>query len=125
MSSFTRRRFALAGMAGLGLSACGNGINSRGSQTIDARVEATLYQLYDKYPATRDLAGKSTGILVMPLVTEAGFGIGAGALGHGRNGSLWWNTLAGRRSSPSSATSVTTGSEPPTVARDKRLMVGS
>lgn len=60
------------------LAACGNGIGSRGAETIDARVDATLNYLYANYPSTRDLADKSTGMLIMPLVTEAGFGLGGG-----------------------------------------------
>ena len=78
MTHLTRRKFALALAGASATAACGNGIGSRGSETIDARVESTLNYLYSKYPSTRDLAAKSTGQLVMPLVTEAGFGIGGG-----------------------------------------------
>jgi len=59
-------------------AACGNGIGSRGPEKIDARVDTTLDYLYANYPNTNDLAQKATGILVMPLVTEAGLGIGGG-----------------------------------------------
>jgi lipid-binding SYLF domain-containing protein len=38
--------------------------------------------MYSTYPGTRDLAEKSTGMLVMPLMTEAGLGLG-GAYGRG------------------------------------------
>ena len=77
------RRAALTGAASLALLAsCGNGVSSRGAATIDARVEATLNYLYANYPATRDLAAKASGILVMPLMTEAGLGVG-GAYGRG------------------------------------------
>ncbi|MEP2921203.1 YSC84-related protein [Sulfitobacter sp.] len=80
---FSRRAFALGAMAGTGaLAACGNGVGSRGSATIDARVSATLNQMYSEYPNTRTLADKANGMLVMPLVTEAGFGFG-GAYGRG------------------------------------------
>ncbi|WP_136441549.1 YSC84-related protein [Pacificoceanicola onchidii] len=73
------RRNTLLGLGALPLvAACGNGIGGRGPATIDARVDTTLSQLYADYPATRNLAAKSTGILVMPLVTEAGFGFGGG-----------------------------------------------
>lgn len=79
----TRRGFALAGLAGLTLTAaCGNGVGSDGAAVIDARVEATLRQMFNEYPNTRTLAEKSTGTLIMPLVTEAGFGFG-GAYGRG------------------------------------------
>ncbi len=49
---------------------------------IDARVEATLNEMYRQFPNTRQLAQKSNGMLVMPLVTEAGLGFG-GAYGRG------------------------------------------
>ncbi len=79
MQNFTRRAFALSALAGASVTAgCGNGLNSQGSETIDARVEATLNQLYTNYPNTRDLANRAAGKLVMPLMTEVGFGIGGG-----------------------------------------------
>ncbi|WGW02951.1 lipid-binding SYLF domain-containing protein [Tropicibacter oceani] len=74
----TRRTLTLGLCATSLLAACGNGVGGRGASTIDARVDATLSQMYADYPGTRDLAAKSTGMLVMPLVTEAGFGIGGG-----------------------------------------------
>jgi len=49
---------------------------------IDARVDSTLNYLYNRYPDARQLGEKSTGQLVMPLVTEAGLGLG-GAYGRG------------------------------------------
>ncbi|WP_146591260.1 YSC84-related protein [Puniceibacterium confluentis] len=82
MTDFTRRGFSLALGAVAFLAACNNGIGSRGPATIDARVDATLSQLYSEYPNTRQLETKSTGVLVMPLVTEAGLGLG-GAYGRG------------------------------------------
>lgn len=82
MSKFTRRSFALGALSLTGLSACANGIGSRGGDRIDARVNATLAHMYSRYPGTRDLADKASGMLVMPLVTEAGFGLG-GSYGRG------------------------------------------
>jgi lipid-binding SYLF domain-containing protein len=82
MTLFRRRAF-VAGLAAAGLAAgCGNGVGSTGGATIDARVDATLARMYSTYPGTRDLAEKSTGMLVMPLMTEAGLGLG-GAYGRG------------------------------------------
>ncbi len=79
----SRRVFTLGVAASAGtLAACGNGIGGRGPQTIDARVDATLNQMYSTYPNTRSLAEKSNGMLVMPLITEAGLGFG-GAYGRG------------------------------------------
>lgn len=79
----TRRGFALSLLAGTSaLAACGNGVGSSGASTIDARVDSTLAEMYRLYPNTVDLAQKANGMLVMPLVTEAGLGFG-GAYGRG------------------------------------------
>ena len=67
---------------GAALAACGNGLYSNGATTIDARVEATVNQMYRDVPDAQALSGKAVGMLVMPLVTEAGFGVG-GAYGRG------------------------------------------
>jgi len=79
-----RRGFAL-GMAGLTFTAaCGNGVGNSNAATIDARVDATLNEMFTKYPNTVEIANKANGMLVMPLITEAGFifggGFGQGAL---------------------------------------------
>ncbi|MCI2398286.1 YSC84-related protein [Aliiroseovarius subalbicans] len=83
MTTFSRRGFMIsAGGAALVTAGCANGVGSRGGAAIDARTDTTLNYLYNRYPGTRDLASKSTGMLVMPLVTEAGLGIG-GSYGRG------------------------------------------
>ncbi|SIS80156.1 lipid-binding SYLF domain-containing protein [Phaeovulum vinaykumarii] len=76
------RRLVVLGMGAAGLAACGNGVGGQGGARIDARVDATRDYLRNKYPGTRDLMEKAVGILYMPLMTEAGFGIG-GAYGRG------------------------------------------
>ena len=78
------RRLLIAGATAATLlaAACGNGLNSSGGAKIDARVDATLDYLYTTYPGTKALADESAGMLVMPLVTEAGLGIG-GSFGRG------------------------------------------
>lgn len=79
----SRRVFTFGVLAGAGtLAACGNGVGGRGAATIDARVDATLAEMYRAYPNTQTLAAKANGMLVMPLVTEAGLGFG-GAYGRG------------------------------------------
>jgi len=82
MTIISRRNFALSALATTTLSACGNGIGGNGAATIDARVDSTLNFMYDNYPGTRDLAGKASGMLVMPVITEAGLGLG-GSFGRG------------------------------------------
>ena len=82
MRAVSRRHFLTVSAAGLGLAACGIGVGGRGAATIDARVNETRDYLRSTYPGTQELASKSFGILYMPLLTEAGFGIG-GAYGRG------------------------------------------
>ncbi len=79
MDRMTRRGFALTGLAAAGFTAaCGNGVGSNGANEIDARVDTTLNYLYTNYPNTTDLRDKASGMLVMPVITEAGFGFGGG-----------------------------------------------
>lgn len=79
----TRRGFTLGAIAGVTVTAaCGNGVGSNNAAKIDARVDATLNEMYNLYPNTITLSEKATGLLVMPLVTEAGFWFG-GAFGRG------------------------------------------
>jgi lipid-binding SYLF domain-containing protein len=52
------------------------------AEKIDARVDAALSELYLEYPNIKELSSKAAGILVMPLVTEAGLFYG-GSYGRG------------------------------------------
>lgn len=63
-------------------AACGNGTRSARGDVIDARVRNAITFMNNEIRGARELADKSVGMLVMPLVTEAGFGIG-GAYGEG------------------------------------------
>jgi lipid-binding SYLF domain-containing protein len=83
MKQVSRRVFLAMTGAGVMLAACdgaitGNGVGSDGATRIDARVNATRDYLFDRYPGTRELASRAAGVLFMPLVTEAGFGVGGG-----------------------------------------------
>lgn len=49
---------------------------------IDARVASTVSFMHDTYPGTQELSQRAAGRLVMPLVTEAGLGLG-GSYGRG------------------------------------------
>lgn len=83
MANFSRRTFLGAAGSGVLLAAgCANGVGNNNSAVIDARVDATRDYLFSRYPGTQDLASQARGVLYMPLVTEAGFGIG-GAYGRG------------------------------------------
>ncbi|MGH1579030.1 YSC84-related protein [Planktotalea sp.] len=79
MTTFSRRAFALSGIAGVfALGACDNRRNNSGIDRLEGRVDATLSQMYADFPKTRSIAARSTGMLVMPLITEAGLGFGGG-----------------------------------------------
>ncbi len=82
MTDFSRRGFLAAGGATLALAGCGNGIGNSNGATIDRRVNETLAFMRSRYPSSAELEGKATGLLVMPLITEAGLGLG-GAYGRG------------------------------------------
>ncbi len=82
MTAFSRRRFLAAASAPLALAACGNPVGGNGGQRIDARTDAAFNFMYDTLPETQTLASNAAGILMMPVVTEAGFGIG-GSYGRG------------------------------------------
>ena len=77
----SRRGFLALSGAGM-LAACDNSIGSNGGVQIDARADAALEFLHKNYPGTIDLTNNSAGVLVMPLITEAGLGVG-GAYGRG------------------------------------------
>ncbi len=82
MTTISRRGVVLSGGALLGVSACGNGIGSKGSNTIDARVDATRNYLTANFPIAAQKLSQASGVLYMPLVTEAGLFFG-GAYGRG------------------------------------------
>ncbi|MEM7711067.1 MAG: YSC84-related protein [Pseudomonadota bacterium] len=82
MTAFSRRRFLVTASAPLALAACANGVGSGGAARIDARTDAAFNFMYDTLPETQALAAQSAGILMIPVVTEAGFGVG-GAYGRG------------------------------------------
>ncbi len=79
----SRRGFLAAAAAGTaGLAGCANGVNSGGSYRIDQRVNATRSFLFSTYPGTAQLEEKASGVLWMPLITQAGLGLG-GSYGTG------------------------------------------
>ena len=83
MTKLNRRTMLATTLIGsLALAACSNGVGNSAADQIDARVDTALDFLYANYPGTADLRDKSAGMLVMPLITEAGFGVG-GAYGRG------------------------------------------
>ena len=78
------RRYLIAGAFGVTivLAGCDNGLSGNGAEVLDARVDSALNFLAINHPETQELYDSAAGVLVMPLVTEAGFGIG-GSFGRG------------------------------------------
>lgn len=83
--TLTRRGFlgASALASSLALSGCGatvadNSVAANGAAQIEARVRATRDYLASNFPGTTALEAQAAGVLIMPLVTEAGFGFGGG-----------------------------------------------
>ena len=82
MSRLTRRS-VIAGIGASGRWAgCVNPLENNGAAAIDARVASTVAYMHRTYPGTLDLTEKASGMLVMPLITEAGLGLG-GSYGRG------------------------------------------
>jgi lipid-binding SYLF domain-containing protein len=76
------RRGVLAALAATTVAACNNGTRSSQRDVIDVRVRDAIDLMYAQVPDSRDLRDKASGMLMMPLVTEAGLGVG-GAYGEG------------------------------------------
>ncbi|MDS9467654.1 YSC84-related protein [Paracoccus sp. MBLB3053] len=76
------RRGLLLGMTAFGLAACNNAVGQNASARLDARVDATRNYLLQTYPGVSGMVQNAKGVLYMPLMTEAGFGVG-GAYGQG------------------------------------------
>lgn len=87
MSDFNgiSRRGLLLGAGALGtlaLAGCSNAVGENAAGRLDARVNATHQYMVTTYPQTAALVQSAAGVLYMPLMTEAGLGIG-GAYGQG------------------------------------------
>ena len=72
---------------------------SSARSAIDAEVDAALSKLYNSVPGSRELVGKSAGVLVFPNVLSASLGVGAeygrGALRTGNRTQGYYSTTAG------------------------------
>lgn len=78
----------------------GDASNPSSARTaIDADVNAALSKLYNAVPGSRELVGKSAGVLVFPSVISASLGVGAeygrGALRTGNRTQGYYSTTAG------------------------------
>ena len=83
MADGISRRSLLLGAGSVPLlAACGNPLGNNNGPRIDGRVDAAIAFMQQEVPGTSDLVSSAAGMLVMPLITEAGFGFG-GAYGRG------------------------------------------
>lgn len=78
----SRRRLLSGGLAATLLAGCSNAVGQDAAARLDARVNATKAYLLQTYPNVAPMIQSSRGVLYMPLMTEAGLGIG-GAYGQG------------------------------------------
>lgn len=91
------------------ISKISNPLNTpKAAAQIDARVFRTIEQMHVEYPYSRQLAAKASGLLVMPLVTEAGFGLGAG---YGRGALVVNGSVKNYYSSISANTGIQLGAQ--------------
>jgi len=84
--NFMLKSTAALALGGLALAGCTTTSNSGAQKTagdsderrsIDADVDATIQRLYATVKGSRELVGKSRGVLVFPSVIQAGFVVGA------------------------------------------------
>lgn len=80
--TISRRSLLLGAGAAPLLAACGNPLGNANGPRIDSRVDAAIEFMQQEVPGTSDLISQASGMLVMPLISEAGFGFG-GSYGRG------------------------------------------
>lgn len=78
----SRRSLLTGGLAATVLAGCSNAVGQNAAARLDARVNATKAYLLQTYPNVGPMIQSAKGVLYMPLMTEAGLGIG-GAYGQG------------------------------------------
>ena len=84
MKNINRRNTITLGMSALVAGACslrpftGSQNRQDGADKIDARVLQTIQQMQNEFPETSELKNNAAGMLIMPLITEGGFGFGVG-----------------------------------------------
>ena len=98
-----RRNVLLAAGASLAFAGCSTTPSASDPaakrREIEAAVDNALSQLYANVPGARDLAAKSSGMLVFPRVVSAGFVVGGsygeGALRKGATSTAYYSVGAG------------------------------
>lgn len=82
INMLSRRGLLTGGLAATLVAGCSNAVGQNAAARLDARVNATKAYLLQTYPNVAPMIQSSKGVLYMPLMTEAGLGIG-GAYGQG------------------------------------------
>jgi lipid-binding SYLF domain-containing protein len=90
--------FELAGCTTTGNQPATAATDMSKRQSIDASVDGTISRLYSTVQGSRELAGKSQGLLVFPSVVEVGFIVGGqygeGALRVGGSSVGYYSTVS-------------------------------
>jgi lipid-binding SYLF domain-containing protein len=81
MGTWSRRGFILSAGAGM-TAACSGGTKNRARDRIDSNVARAVQDMKILHPFTVELADNAAGMLVMPKIRKAGFGLG-GSYGEG------------------------------------------
>lgn len=81
MQTLSRRGFILSAGAGM-TAACSGGTKNRARDRINSNVSRAVQDMQSQHPFTVDLANNAAGMLVMPKIRKAGFGLG-GSYGEG------------------------------------------
>ncbi len=98
-----KRSFLATGLLAVLATACTTTSTSSGDpmakrKAIDAEVDSALTKLYAQVPGSREMVGKSRGVLVFPSVVSAGFVVGGsygqGALRSGGKTEAYYSTTA-------------------------------
>ncbi len=81
VGTWSRRGFILSAGAGM-TAACSGGTKNRARDRIDSNVANAVRDMKILHPFTVNLADNAAGMLVMPKIRKAGFGLG-GSYGEG------------------------------------------
>ena len=82
MSKINRRKFFAGALISIPLISCSNNTITKSASDIDKDASAAMTLLYSTNPDTQSIYERAAGVLIMPRITKASFGIG-GAYGEG------------------------------------------
>lgn len=82
MKNINRRKFFIGTLSSLPLLGCSNNTITKLGTDIDNEATDALNLLYSINPDTKSIFERAAGVLIMPSITKASFGVG-GAYGEG------------------------------------------